>query len=64
MNKATAQRAFSGLLVTLGIWGSLGMGLAEASTPEQRLKVEAAGVSVETELLICPLDDRWTLICP
>ncbi|MFD7557853.1 MULTISPECIES: hypothetical protein [unclassified Streptomyces] len=64
MNKATAKRAFSGLLVTLGIWGSLGMGLAEASTPEERVKVEAAGVSIDAELVICPLDDRWTLLCP
>ncbi|MFB6618332.1 hypothetical protein ACIGFK_41455 [Streptomyces sp. NPDC085524] len=64
MNKATAKRAFSGLLVALGIWGSLGSGLAEASTPEQQCKVAVPGVSIEAELGLCPLDDEWGSIRP
>ncbi|MCX0241771.1 hypothetical protein [Streptomyces drozdowiczii] len=64
MNKAAAKRIFSGLLVTLGIWGSLGMGLAEASTPDLRAKVDISGSSLGGDMWLQVLDDQWGVAHP
>ncbi|MFB8209325.1 MULTISPECIES: hypothetical protein [unclassified Streptomyces] len=64
MNKVAAKRIFSGLLVTFGIWGSLGMGLAEASTPDLQAKVDISGSSLAGDVQFHVLDDQWGVAHP
>ncbi|MCX5269229.1 MULTISPECIES: hypothetical protein [unclassified Streptomyces] len=64
MNKGMFAKTAAAVCASFVILGSLGSGLAEASTPDVSVGLSPLIVVLTGDTSMCPEDDQWGSACP